>query len=238
MSRIDAAGVYFKDLNAQVRQQREKEITIENCNGQRYVGGGLADARLEIWGTPGNGLGAYLNGAQLTVRGNAQDAAGDTMNDGLILIHGSAGDGTGYAMRGGAVYIRDDVGYRAGIHMKAYQDKLPVLVVGGKAGSFLGEYQAGGVIVVLGIGCGGALPAGNFCGTGMHGGTIYLRSDEEPGYLSGQIEASAVDATEIKPYIDAYCGYFDADKRELMAGTYYRLTPNTKNPYKQLYTHM
>ena len=34
------------------------------------------------------------------------------------------------------------------------EDKLPVLVVGGKAGSFLGEYQAGGVIVVLGLGCG------------------------------------------------------------------------------------
>lgn len=34
--------------------------------------------------------------------------------------------------------------------MKAYQDKQPVIVIGGRAGSFLGEYQAGGTILVLG----------------------------------------------------------------------------------------
>ena len=141
-------------------------------------------------------------------------------------------------MRGGRIFLNGDVGYRAGIHMKEYQDKLPVLVVGGKAGSFLGEYQAGGIIVVLGIGCDGALPVGNFCGTGMHGGAIYLRSDEAPGYLSGQIEVETADVEEIKPYIDAYCGYFGADKKTIEKGPYYRLTPNTKNPYKQLYTHM
>ena len=28
---------------------------------------------------------------------------------------------------------------------------MPVMVIGGTAGSFLGEYQAGGVIVVLGL---------------------------------------------------------------------------------------
>jgi len=35
--------------------------------------------------------------------------------------------------------------------MKAYEHRLPTLVVGGKAGSFLGEYQAGGLIVVLNL---------------------------------------------------------------------------------------
>ena len=35
--------------------------------------------------------------------------------------------------------------------MKAYKDKAPLMVIGGTAGSFLGEYQAGGVIVVLGL---------------------------------------------------------------------------------------
>ena len=29
--------------------------------------------------------------------------------------------------------------------------KIPVMVIGGGAGSFLGEYQAGGVIIVLGL---------------------------------------------------------------------------------------
>lgn len=35
-------------------------------------------------------------------------------------------------------------------HMKEYKEKVPVLVIGGRTGSFLGEYQAGGIIVVLG----------------------------------------------------------------------------------------
>ena len=73
------------------------------------------------------------------------------MNDGRIIVHGSIGDAAGYAMRGGESHVQGDAGYRAGIHMKAYGDKLPALVIGGAAGSFLGEYQAGGVILVLGL---------------------------------------------------------------------------------------
>ena len=106
---------------------------------------------IDIHGVPGNALGAYLDGAHINVYGNAQDAVGDTMNDGCITIHGSSGDATGYGMRGGSILIEGDVGYRAGIHMKAYRDKQPVMVIGGRAGSFLGEYQAGGCIVVLGL---------------------------------------------------------------------------------------
>lgn len=100
---------------------------------------------------PGNALGAYLNGAEITVSGNAQDAVGDTMNEGKIVVHGQIGDAAGYAMRGGRIYIKGNAGYRAGIHMKAYKDKKPIMVIGGRAGSFLGEYQAGGIIIVLGL---------------------------------------------------------------------------------------
>ena len=53
--------------------------------------------------------------------------------------------------------------------MKAYEEKVPVMVIGGCAGSFLGEYQAGGVIVVLGIDSHAKKIVGNFPGTGMHG---------------------------------------------------------------------
>lgn len=60
------------------------------------------------------------------------------MNAGEIVVHGSIGDAAGYAMRGGRIFIRDSAGYRAGIHMKAYKDKIPLMVIGGAAGSFLG----------------------------------------------------------------------------------------------------
>ena len=151
-----------------------------NCLGVRYIACGDKENEYIIEGTPGNALAAYLDGGKVTVYGNAQDATGDTMNNGQITIHGSTGDAVGYAMRGGQIYVKNDAGYRAGIHMKQYEDKLPVLVIGGTVGSFLGEYQAGGIIIVLGIGHEEKSVAGNFCATGMHGGLIFLRTKNLP----------------------------------------------------------
>lgn len=237
---ITANDMHFKTLNDAVRRAPDKEIVIDQCVGQRYIADGLAGKKIVINGTPGNALGAYLNGAEICVNGNAQEATGDTMNAGRILINGNCGDATGYAMRGGSIYVHGDVGYRAGIHMKAYQDKLPVLVVGGRAGSFLGEYQAGGVIIVLGLGCGGSVPVGPFCGTGMHGGAIYLRCKEAPDNLPAQVSASPAtsgDMAAIQPYIETFCKEFGVDISAILPHPFYVLRPNTKNPYRQLYTH-
>ena len=237
MTNINAKDVYFKELNEMVRAAQDG-VVIEHCLGQRYIGCGLADKTIDIHGTAGNGLGAYLNGAKLTVYGNAQDATGDTMNKGEIIIHGSAGDACGYAMRGGSIFVRDDAGYRAGIHMKAYLHKFPKLVIGGNAGSFLGEYQAGGIILVLNRG-NESIPVGNFCGTGMHGGKIILRTNTLPPNLPKQVcaeKAQAADMEEIEPLIAHYCEIFEVD-RAAFDGDYYVLTPNTLSPYKQLYTH-
>lgn len=236
--KIDASNMHFQILNEMVRQS-DKDVTIDNCIGQRYIGSGQSGKHIVINGTPGNALGAYLNGADITVWGNAQDATGDTMNEGAIVIHGSSGDATGYAMRGGKILVEGDAGYRAGIHMKSYQDKVPVLMIGGKAGSFLGEYQAGGIIIVLGLDGDGSAPVGNFCGTGMHGGKMFLRCRELPKKLPDQIvaeKAAAEDMAQIDAELDAFCRIFDRNKEEILAESFYVLTPNTKNPYKQLYT--
>lgn len=241
MTTIVANHMHFADLNERIKAEKDAELTIENCIGQRYIGSGLSGKTLHITGIAGNALGAYLDGCRIVTHGNAQDATGDTMNDGEIIIHGSCGDGAGYGMRGGRILIKGDVGYRAGIHMKAYKEKLPVMVIGGSAGSFLGEYQAGGVIVVLGLRReSGSAPVGYFCGTGMHGGKMFLRCEKPPAGLPGQIcvsEASAGDLQEIEPYIDEFCAAFGEDKQQILAGRFYLLTPNSKNPYKQLYTY-
>lgn len=211
-----------------------------DCMGERYIGCGSVSEQIFINGVPGNALGAYLNGSDIIVYGNAQDATGDTMNSGSITVYGSTGDAAGYAMRGGIIYIRDNAGYRAGIHMKAYRDKLPVLVIGGKCGSFLGEYQAGGFIIVLGLACNGEAPVGSFCGTGIHGGRIYLRCEKPPQYLPSQVTcalAEDADMEQIMPYIDSYCEKFDTIKDVIIKTSFYVLTPNTKNPYKQLYVY-
>ncbi|MDE6964034.1 MAG: glutamate synthase, partial [Lachnospiraceae bacterium] len=150
MQVIHAADLDYRAINEALRKT-DGDCTIKGCCGQRFIAAGMSGKNLTIEGLPGNALGAYLNSATITVKANAQDAVGDTMNDGKILIHGNIGDAAGYAMRGGKIYVQGDSGYRAGIHMKAYREKIPVMIIGGCAGSFLGEYQAGGIIIVLGF---------------------------------------------------------------------------------------
>ncbi len=234
---IDANfNIHFKKLNELIKDGGET-VVVDNCCGQRYIGAGLSGRDITINGTPGNALGAYLDGSVITVNGNAQDAVGDTMNDGLIVINGSVGDAPGYAMRGGAVYVRGYAGYRAGIHMKEYKEKRPVLMIGETAGSFLGEYLAGGVIVVLNLNDEESC-VGNFTGTGMHGGKIFLCQKTAPE-LSSRVsvkKADSKDLSEIQEHIANYCEKFSLDKDEVLSRTFYVIMPNSANPYKQLYT--
>ncbi len=236
--RIDAKDLSYRELNEQIRASADSEITVDNAMGHRYIGNGISGKNIRINGTAGNGLGAYLNGGTIVASSNAQDATGDTMNNGFIYIHGSSGDATGYAMRGGRIYIQGNTGYRTGIHMKAYKDQVPVIVIGGLPGSFLGEYQAGGIIIVLGLNANEA-PVFHFLGTGMHGGKIFLRVDQIPQDLPAQVvarQATEEDLAEIKPYVDEYSSYFGVNG--VFDKSFIVLTPNTKNPYKQLYTHV
>lgn len=236
---IDATGLYYRDLNERINACEDDAVEVVNLCGQRYIACGGKPRRFTLRGTPGNGLGQYMDGAQVEVFGNCQESVGDTMNGGEIVIHGSCGDACGYGMRGGRILIKENVGYRAGIHMKAYMDHSPVLVVGGTADSFLGEYLAGGLIAVLGIGANGAYPCRFFCGTGMHGGKIVLRCDEAPTGLPRQVlvrEMTDEDRDALAPHVEAYCQHFGGDAAALLAQRYYVLTPNPAAGYRQLYT--
>ncbi len=237
MKCIDAKGLDYATLNECLRQT-EGEIEISGCLGQRFIAAGMSNKKITINGTPGNALGAYLNGAAIRVKGNAQDAVGDTMNDGYIVIEGNIGDAAGYAMRGGKIYVKGNAGYRAGIHMKAYEDKVPVMVIGGKAGSFLGEYQAGGKIIVLGMEDSDRPIVSYFPCTGMHGGKMYLRSDCSDIRFPSQVRANRAtkaDIAEIKPYLTEYCALLGLEVNDVMNAVFTVITPDTKNPYKQMY---
>lgn len=239
MTEIRATEMSFQQLNEQIHTCQDAEITLTDVMGQRYIASGLSGKRLAIHGIPGNALGAYVDDCRVEVFGNAQDATGDTMNAGEIIIHGSSGDATGYAMRGGMILVEGNVGYRAGIHMKAYKDQVPVLVVGGEARSFLGEYQAGGYVVVLGLNTTGRAPVGRFCAAGMHGGKIFLRTEAElPFDLPSQVSAHRADAKEleeIRPFVEKYAHAFGRNAAEILRGAFQVLIPNTANPYKSLY---
>ena len=227
----------FRAINEAIREKKGK-ITLTGCLGQRFICAGMSDVAVTVRGVPGNALGAYLNGGRIVVEGNAQDAVGDTMNAGEIVISGNVGDAAGYAMRGGRIFVKGDAGYRAGIHMKAYEEKIPVLVIGGRAGSFLGEYQAGGVIVVLGLTDAKKRIVGNFPCTGMHGGKMILRSDCSGIAFPDQVTArpaTDADLSEILRYVSEYCALFGADEKQVMDSPFTVVTPDGKNPYKRLY---
>lgn len=233
---IDAKNKSYTDINDEIN--RVKVVEIDGCEGQRFIAAGSEGKRITVKnGVPGNALGAYLNGSEIDVFGNAQDAVGDTMNDGRIIIRGSVGDAVGYSMRGGKIFVEKNAGYRAGIHIKEYKDKIPAIVIGGCAGCFLGEYQAGGVIIVLNLYTEN-VPVGDFCGTGMHGGKILIRANALPNDLPAQVKCEKVnnvkDLREFD-YIKEFCGIFHKGVNVVVGSPFYLLTPNSANPYKRLY---
>lgn len=237
MKILNVAVLDHQAINDSLRDVQE-DCTLINCCGQRFIAAGMSDKNITISGVPGNALGAYLNGASITVNANAQDAVGDTMNAGKIVIHGNIGDAAGYAMRGGEIFVQGNAGYRAGIHMKEYGEKIPALVIGGCAGSFLGEYQAGGVIMVLGLNRGNKRIVHNFPCTGMHGGKLILRGEcadiQFPSQVSART-ASEEDMTLIRRLIEKYCSLFNADCEEILDAPFTVITPDSANPYKQMY---
>ena len=242
--KVDAEGLYYKDLNCLLRQaicaNDIERIEIRNVCGQRYIGTDLdKNIQIDIYGTPGNDLGAFMNGPRIVVHGNGQDGSGNTMNEGQIIINGHAGDVTGNSMRGGKIFIRDYVGYRVGIHMKEYQRKIPQIVIGHTAGDFLAEYMAGGVMVILGLNLKqGEKCNAKFVGTGMHGGVIYERGEIlEPVNGTKIMDVGKRDLKTIENLVNEYCNHFDADPKGIMAGKFKKILPISKRPYEKLFSH-
>jgi glutamate synthase domain-containing protein 3 len=244
--RIDAKGLRYVELNDKIREaveKGEKEIVLDNVNGQRYIGGGLAKngVTIVINGVPGNDLAAFMDGPSIVVNSNAQDGVGNTMNSGKVIVNGSAGDIVGYSMRGGKIFVKDNVGYRVGIHMKSYERLHPVVIVGGCAGNFLGEYMAGGLIIILGL----ARPnsrriVGNYVGTGMHGGTMYIRGDVEEYQLGKEVEKSEPsedDVEQIGNNLVEFCEYFGFDFKKIMREKFVKLAPSSFRPYGRVYAY-
>jgi glutamate synthase domain-containing protein 3 len=244
---IDCQSVYYKHVNEAVRQcfsEGVKTVKLVNVNGQRYIGTGIKgkDLRIEVHGCPGNDMAMFMSGPTLEVFGNAQDGVGNTMNAGTVVVHGSAGDVLGYGMRGGKVFIKGDVGYRVGIHMKAYEDLRPIMICGGKARDFFGEYMAGGLLILLGMNSRLEGPlVGGYLGTGMHGGEILVRGEVEPwqvGKECGIFTATAEELEALTPLLTEYCDAVGFDLTEVLSVPFTRLVPISHRPYGKLYTYL
>lgn len=253
IAEINAARQHYRVLNRNLRaavSEGASHIVLRGVAGQRYIGtnlygaaddDALAKLRIEIHGTPGNDLGAFLDGPTITVYGSVMDGTGNTMNRGRIAVHGRAGDITGFAARGGEIFIRDGVGYRAGIHMKEYQDMRPVLVIGGTTQDFLGEYMAGGVIIILGLNLeDGESHHCSHVGTGMHGGVMFVRGpmpEHRLGQGVGSSDLTETDSLLLQRYLAEYGNLFGADLSGLTVDQFTKLVPLSKRPYQQLYAY-
>jgi glutamate synthase domain-containing protein 3 len=240
--RIDAQGVHYTPLNKAIRSAvaaGAREIVLDHVMGQRFIADGLkGEVTIKINGVPGGDLGMFMSGPTCIVHGNCEHAPGNTMDAGKIIIHGSAGDAVAHSMRGGEIFVRDDIGYRGGIHMKQYRDKRPVLVVGGSARAFLGEYMAGGLILVLGRGLDRpAIDRG--IGSGIHGGQIVIRGGLDESVLGVGATLSPVSKEgmeEIAPLVREYCVHFGCDPGPLLEDKYLKVIPASSRPFASKYT--
>ncbi len=245
IAKINASDVHYRDLNARLRDivaDGAVKIDLHNVYGQRYIGTGLnKPVEIEVFGTPGNDLGAFMNGPRIVIRGNAQDGCGNTMNEGEIIVHGRAGDTVGLSARGGKIFIKGDVGYRAGIHMKEYKEKKPVIVIGGTAQDFLGEYMAGGALILLGLDLGkGEGHRTKYIGTGMHGGVIYVRGNIAAWQLGKEVgvaELGEADYDTLNKYIVEFAGEFGYHANDIMNHKFIKLYPRWLRPYGRLYAY-
>jgi glutamate synthase domain-containing protein 3 len=239
---IDAQNLHYRALNERLRgliKEGAKHVLLKNVCGQRYIGDAIGEeAEIIIEGVPGNDLAAFMDGPRIIIRGNAQDGVGNTMNRGEVVIHGDAGDIVGYSMRGGRIFIQGDVGYRVGIHMKAYKHLFPVVIVGGGAKDFLGEYMAGGLLVVLGLNSGQIV--GDFVGAGMHGGTMFLRGEVDSRRLGKEVKIGEMipqDMELLKNHLGDFCAYFGLDVEEILRTPFTKIYPYSHRPYGTVYAY-
>jgi glutamate synthase domain-containing protein 3 len=242
---VDCLGRHYREVNQELLRLVDEgahRLRLTHVAGQRYLGTNLQrPVQITIEGVPGNDLGAFMDGPRIRVLNDAQDGCGNTMNSGMLAIHGSAGDILGHSMRGGSIYVRDDVGYRVGIHMKEYGDTLPVIVIGNTAQHFLGEYMAGGVLIVLGrrLPPGGVHPS-RYIGAGMHGGVIYIAGKVNEAFLGKEVGLAPLteaDREVVERHVTDYAQTFAVDAEPLLARPFAKIFPKTLRPYGRLYAY-
>jgi len=241
--RIDVGRMPYQDLNRVIRSKIAKgfrHFVLERVVGQRYIGAGLSRyVVIEIYGVPGQDLGVFNGGAKLIVYGNAQDGVGNTMNDGFIIVHGNVGDIPGHMVRNGKIYIRGSAGFRAGIMMKEYGKKHPIMIVGETLGDYAGEYMVGGTLIVLGLSMNeGESPVARHIASGMFDGEIFVRGEVSRSQLgNGAVmdRAGSEHVERILPCLEEYAVIFGYDQELLSNSNFWLIRRLGQKPFGNLY---
>lgn len=246
----DGMPLTYRALNELIHKAHDEGhsiINVKNVYGQRFICAGMeGSCTVNIYGTPGNDLGVFMEGPTINVFGSAEDQAGNTMNAGKIIIHGNAWDVTGLAARGGSIFVKGNGGYRIGIHMKEYKNKRPQIVYGGVVKEFFGEYMAGGTLIVLGLeDKNGAwkdntnLPiVKGSLGTGIHGGAIFIRGEVKKELLGvgATIQEIALkDQAVLKKLIKEFCSHFNVPEELIFEKEFTKIAAGSSRPFAHFY---
>ena len=143
-------------------------------------------------------------------------------------------------MRGGRIYIRGDVGYRVGIHMKAYEEQHPVLVIGGHARDFFGEYMAGGEMLLLGLDDDRRARRGFLRGH-RHARRRHLHPRQVAAHQLGKevgvTQPTAAEAARIEELVTDFCRVHRLDPQPALVDPFVKISPFTLRPYGKMYAY-
>ncbi len=132
-------------------EQGWRRYILYRVNGQRLISTAVMgtadtdDVVMDVYGTPGEYFGAFMQGGTIRCHGNAQNFCAMGMHHGNLIVYGNAGKVCGYASKGGKVIILGDIVDRAwtnSVNDPRCQD-LEVHILG-SASKYCGESLMGG----------------------------------------------------------------------------------------------
>ncbi len=228
-----------------------------NC--QDGIGNTMNSGRIVIHGDCGDILGYSMRGGEIYVKGNVGWRSGIHMKSYLekfpvIVIGGKAGDFLGEYMAGGIIILLGlDAKKEKSLDKPCTRAEVILATQDSANQDFTNQDSA----INTQSGDGVREPyyferfyptsdgqaAGNYIGTGMHGGAIFLRGDIEDYKFGKEVSRLQLDENDkeiLKTYISNYCTYFDFEKSKIMGQDlkgFIKLAPFSHRPYGKLYSY-
>jgi len=102
--------------------------------------------------------------------------------------------------------------------------------------------MAGGVLILLNLdGKKDDRPmVGDYLGTGMHGGIIFIRGDVDKKLCGAEVGITDLDNEDnkfLKEYLEDYCKDFNLKTEDIMRVGFKKLIPASLRPYGNLYAY-
>lgn len=128
-----------------------RKFVLYRVNGQRLIStsvmgsGNTDDVEIDIYGTPGEYLAAFMQGGIIRCHGNAQNFTAMGIHHGDVYVYGNAGKVCGYASKGGKIMILGDIVDRAWTNSVNDPRCQPLEIsILGSASKYAGESLMGG----------------------------------------------------------------------------------------------